>query len=89
MGLFTKKSAMDKKYKLAASLRTGNFSKVHRATRRSDGAVVAIKIIDKALVDSLEDVKLHTSRCIKNVALDTGYTIDRMGEIKKCWRFFK
>jgi len=54
---FFKKSALLKAYDVGELLGSGNFAEVKRATRKSDGAQVAVKIIDKAKAGTLDTIE--------------------------------
>mmetsp|Transcript_20441 Transcript_20441/g.60337 ORF Transcript_20441/g.60337 Transcript_20441/m.60337 type:complete len:320 (-) Transcript_20441:423-1382(-) len=53
--LFGGKAGLSKDYELGKHLGSGNFAEVKQATRKSDGAQVAVKIIDKAKVGEMQD----------------------------------
>jgi len=55
MGIF-KKAEIAKNYTIGAQLGSGNFAVVKKAIRKSDGVEVAIKIIDKAKVEDMNDI---------------------------------
>ena len=58
MGFFTKQSDLKKKFTVEdKTLGSGNFAVVKKATRKSDGLVCAVKIIDKAKVEDMQDIE--------------------------------
>ena len=57
MGIFNKTSELKKKYDVdKAVLGSGNFAEVKRCTSKETGKTHAIKIIDKAKVEDMEDI---------------------------------
>ena len=57
MGIFNKTSELKKKYDVdKAVLGSGNFAEVKKCTSKETGKTHAIKIIDKAKVEDMEDI---------------------------------
>jgi len=61
MPFFSKQTELKKKYESkwagADLLGSGNFAHVYKATKKEGGTKVAVKVIDKAKVEDMEDVK--------------------------------
>jgi len=55
MGIF-RKAEIAKNYSIGQQLGSGNFAVVKKAVRKADGQEVAIKIIDKAKVEDMNDI---------------------------------
>jgi len=55
MGIF-RKAEIAKSYTMGSQLGSGNFAVVKKAVRKADGQEVAIKIIDKAKVEDMNDI---------------------------------
>lgn len=57
MGFFTKKATVERSYAIGEQLGEGNFAVVKRATAKKGNGQVAIKIIDKSKVESMEEIQ--------------------------------